>query len=146
MTGISRRTLVQAAGAGACALCVGACSGQPAKSNRGTPPSAVAESTSSSPTPIAAVSDLKGGPVSTVDPVTGKEAFLVETSGAVSMLSAVCTHAGCIVEWSASASHFVCLCHRGTYDLDGSVISGPPPKPLPAIPVRVEAGQIYREA
>lgn len=81
----------------------------------------------------------------TVDPLTGEKAFLIKTAGAVSMLSAVCTHAGCLVKWSATESHFVCPCHGGTYDVDGSVFSGPPPKPLPEIAVRVADGQIYGE-
>ena len=145
MNGFSRRSLIYSAGAGACALCLGGCSAQSATPNDAAPADSPSKSTSPSPTPLAAVSELSSEPVSTVDPVTGKKAFLIKTAGAVSMLSAVCTHAGCIVKWSSSDEHFVCPCHRGTYDVDGGVISGPPPNPLPKIAVRVRDGQIYRE-
>lgn len=146
MAGISRRSFINAAGVGVCALCVGACSAQPARSARGTATTPVGDSTGSSPTPLAAVGDLGTGPVSTVDPVTGKDAFLIKTSGAVSMLSAVCTHAACIVEWSAVEEQFICPCHRSKFNLSGDVLSGPAPKPLPRILVRVEVGQIYRQS
>jgi nitrite reductase/ring-hydroxylating ferredoxin subunit len=36
----------------------------------------------------------------------------------------------------------VCPCHAGIYDLEGNVRSGPPPKSLTRIPVRVEGENI----
>ena len=52
--------------------------------------------------------------------------------------SRTCTHLGCLVEFSKSRQRLICPCHAGTYDLDGSVESGPPPKPLTAIPLRID--------
>jgi len=47
-------------------------------------------------------------------------------------LSAKCTHEGCTVQYVPGDSIIWCACHNGRYDLDGRVISGPPPRPLPA--------------
>lgn len=52
--------------------------------------------------------------------------------------SRVCTHLGCLVMYEKSMRQLVCPCHAGTFDLEGNVISGPPPKPLSVIPLRVE--------
>jgi cytochrome b6-f complex iron-sulfur subunit len=57
-------------------------------------------------------------------------------------LSRVCTHLGCLVNYNKERQIFICPCHGGTYDLEGNVISGPPPKPLPKYAVRVEDGNI----
>ena len=42
-----------------------------------------------------------------------------------------CTHEGCTVQYVAAESIIWCACHNGRFDLDGRVVSGPPPKPLP---------------
>lgn len=57
-------------------------------------------------------------------------------------LSRVCTHLGCLVEYSRTRQRMVCPCHAGTFDLDGGVISGPPPKPLKTIPLRIDGDSI----
>jgi len=45
-------------------------------------------------------------------------------------LSAICTHEGCTVQYLAREAIVWCACHNGRFDLDGRVISGPPPRPL----------------
>lgn len=57
--------------------------------------------------------------------------------------SPVCSHTGCNVAWEKTREAFVCPCHNGTYDLSGNVISGPPPRPLQKLPVKIEDDQIY---
>jgi cytochrome b6-f complex iron-sulfur subunit len=52
--------------------------------------------------------------------------------------SRVCTHLGCLVEYDKGLRKMVCPCHAGTFDLEGNVLSGPPPRPLPTIPLKVE--------
>ena len=44
--------------------------------------------------------------------------------------SAVCTHLSCIVQYEPDRRMIWCACHNGQYDLNGKVISGPPPRPL----------------
>jgi cytochrome b6-f complex iron-sulfur subunit len=73
----------------------------------------------------------------------GSSAVLVRTGqGELIALSAVCTHLGCIVQWEKTKQDFLCPCHGGHYRADGTVISGPPPKPLPKLPFTVENGNI----
>jgi Rieske Fe-S protein len=50
--------------------------------------------------------------------------------GEVRAFSAVCTHLDCTVQFKADTSQLWCACHNGTYDLGGSVVSGPPPRNL----------------
>jgi thiosulfate dehydrogenase [quinone] large subunit len=78
------------------------------------------------------------------DPATGYPAWLVHPSGNTFVaFSAVCTHAGCPVQYDASTVQFVCPCHGGVYDArTGQVRSGPPPAPLQRIPLTVANGQL----
>ena len=46
------------------------------------------------------------------------------------------------MRWLADAQLFLCPCHGGVYNGDGSVAAGPPPKPLPRYPVRVRDGRV----
>ncbi len=57
-------------------------------------------------------------------------------------LSRVCTHLGCLVDYQKDQKRLLCPCHAGTYDLSGAVIAGPPPKPLPQFPLRVEGDSL----
>ncbi len=57
--------------------------------------------------------------------------------------SAVCPHLGCIVsQWVADKKAGLCPCHGGIYDLarGARVIAGPPPRPVPQLPLKVEEG------
>jgi cytochrome b6-f complex iron-sulfur subunit len=58
------------------------------------------------------------------------------------VLSKICTHLGCLVEYDKTKSRLLCPCHAGVYSLDGNVVSGPPPKPLRKFPVKVEGEEI----
>lgn len=53
-----------------------------------------------------------------------------------------CTHLGCPVRWEADAELFMCPCHGGVYNKDGSRAAGPPPKGLPKYPVRIVNGDV----
>jgi cytochrome b6-f complex iron-sulfur subunit len=78
-----------------------------------------------------------------VSAAAGRPAYLVESNGSVTLLSAMCTHAGCLVTWQKQRNRFVCPCHGGTYDGQGAVLGGPPPRPLDQLPIRVENGGVY---
>jgi Rieske Fe-S protein len=45
-------------------------------------------------------------------------------------LEARCTHEGCTVQYVPGDSVIWCACHNGRFDLNGRVLSGPPPRPL----------------
>ena len=53
-----------------------------------------------------------------------------------------CTHLGCPVRWLPDAELFMCPCHGGVYNRDGSVAAGPPPQPLVQFTVRVQDGLV----
>lgn len=55
--------------------------------------------------------------------------------GALSALSPICTHAGCIVAWNNAEKSWDCPCHGGRYDVSGKVLTGPPRKDLKGIPL-----------
>lgn len=78
------------------------------------------------------------------DPASGAPAYVVHPSGNTFVaFSAVCTHAGCTVQFDSSSLQFVCPCHGGTYDArTGRVLAGPPPSPLPSIAVHVVNDEI----
>ena len=47
-----------------------------------------------------------------------------------SVVSAVCTHLGCTVQFYSSDGHFHCPCHGSVFAPDGTVLHGPAPRPL----------------
>jgi len=56
-----------------------------------------------------------------------------------------CTHLGCPVRWMADAEIFLCPCHGGVYNKDGSYAAGPPPHGLNQYPVRIRDNQVEIE-
>jgi ubiquinol-cytochrome c reductase iron-sulfur subunit len=63
--------------------------------------------------------------------------------GAYRAFSKVCTHAGCPVALYRRASHqLICPCHQSIFDVDNGArnVSGPAPRPLPALAVDVDGG------
>jgi Rieske Fe-S protein len=63
-------------------------------------------------------------------------------SGDIRAFTAVCTHLGCIVQYSPEHSDIWCACHNGHYDLHGRNVSGPPPRPLTEYAVNVRGSEI----
>ena len=58
-------------------------------------------------------------------------AILVRTpEGELKAFTAICTHLDCTVQYVKGKRHILCACHNGKYDLNGRVLSGPPPRPL----------------
>ena len=80
-----------------------------------------------------------------VVPVNDKPAIVVNTAqGGLKAYSAICTHLSCIVEWDQERQFIHCPCHDGRFNaLNGAVISGPPPAPLPPLVVTEEGDAIY---
>ncbi|MGD8605414.1 MAG: ubiquinol-cytochrome c reductase iron-sulfur subunit [Anaerolineales bacterium] len=58
-------------------------------------------------------------------------------------MSNICTHLGCRVRWIGDQDQFFCPCHNAVFDKEGTVVSGPPPRPLERREVRIEDDQIY---
>jgi cytochrome b6-f complex iron-sulfur subunit len=62
--------------------------------------------------------------------VVTQNVIVMKTSSGYEALSLICTHAGCLVSFNSGAQQFDCPCHGGRYDINGNVLSGPPPAPL----------------
>lgn len=85
--------------------------------------------------------------LATTDPKSGDPAVIVHTSSSdFFAYDAICTHAGCSVQYDPSYRLLVCPCHGGAYDPahGAQVVAGPPPAPLTALPVTIDKqGNIY---
>jgi len=62
------------------------------------------------------------------------------------VLSNVCTHLGCPIRWDDKVQRFLCPCHGGVFAIDGTVLKGPPPRPLIRMAHKVEDNVLYVEA
>ena len=161
---VERRTTLQsgvlAALVGAVALLFGSLSALAASRRSSTASRATRPTVSppvSSPSPTASASGSRpagtaigeasqvpvGGAAQFMDPHTGQPAYVVQpTRGEFRAFSAICTHAGCTVEFQSG--QFLCPCHASTFDgVTGAVLSGPAPASLPAIPVTESGGVLY---
>lgn len=86
----------------------------------------------------AAVNEVDAGKIQDLKPNSGKivrfgskPAILIRISDTEwRAFSAVCTHLNCTVQYRDTTQQIWCACHNGTYDLNGHVVSGPPPNPL----------------
>ena len=56
--------------------------------------------------------------------------FVVRDGDDFHVISSVCTHLGCTVQWRLDERRFDCPCHGSRFREDGTVISGPAPRPL----------------
>ena len=61
----------------------------------------------------------------------------------VRAFNAICSHVDCTVRHRSAEGDIFCSCHDGVYDLNGHVVSGPPPRPLETytVTIRGEPGQ-----
>jgi len=68
-------------------------------------------------------------------PVQGEQCILVRTAEETyAAFSQKCTHLSCAVYYSKESQDLVCPCHEGHFSVhDGSVLQGPPTRPLPAV-------------
>ena len=84
--------------------------------------------------PVNATKDLMIGPTPVIIINAGGKGFLA--------FSKVCTHLGCLVKYDKERQLFICPCHAGIFDLEGNVVSGPPPRPLQKFAVRIDGDNI----
>jgi len=53
-----------------------------------------------------------------------------------------CTHLGCAYHWDENRSQFLCPCHNSIFAIDGTVVSGPAPRPLDRYDTKLEGGKL----
>jgi len=68
-----------------------------------------------------------------------KKAYVVGGPSGVYALSAVCTHLGCITRFKSDERVIACPCNGSSFDLEGNVVHGPAPRPLPWLDVSEDA-------
>ena len=141
---VPRRSLFTAGmGLTLAGLGLSACSSSPSTAAGGHAPNAGGGSTSTTGGSTSAAGGSSGNTVKVADvPVGGgvimqTASFVVTqpTAGTFKAFSSVCTHEGCPVSQIAGGA-IICTCHNSHFSLvDGSVISGPARRPLPAAKV-----------
>ena len=81
------------------------------------------------------------------DPSLGPIILIHLDNGKFVAYSAICTHAGCQVQFDPSLKDIVCPCHGAVYDPyhNAQVIGGPAPYPLQNVPIQYNpsTGNIY---
>ena len=101
----------------------------------------------SEPVEVATVNELPvGGYKLFKYPTPDHPCILVHLDGPPGYVafSQSCTHLMCPVYFDGPMKQFVCPCHEGFFDAtDGSVIAGPPRRPLPRYEVAVKDGKIW---
>jgi Rieske Fe-S protein len=66
-----------------------------------------------------------------------------EDDQAISVLSSICPHLGCPINWHPEKSQFVCPCHGGLFNADGRNIGGPPPRPMDPLEFEVRNNRLW---
>jgi Rieske Fe-S protein len=67
--------------------------------------------------------------------------WLERRGAAVRAFSAACPHLGCLVHKEAQGG-FACVCHDSHFSAEGKALSGPAPRGLDALPVRLDGGRV----
>lgn len=65
-----------------------------------------------------------------------------QKNGDIKALAATCTHLDCTVQFKKETEQIWCACHNGVYSVQGTNISGPPPRPLAQYQVNIKAENI----
>jgi nitrite reductase/ring-hydroxylating ferredoxin subunit len=91
---------------------------------------------------VAGADELSSGQVKHFS-AGGVLGFLVDDSGHLHAVSAICTHMGCRLKPAQSHPGFRCPCHGAKFGLDGRVLDGLAREALPRIDVRVVGGRVY---
>jgi Rieske Fe-S protein len=74
--------------------------------------------------------------------VTATLWLIKNADGSLTAYDPRCTHALCKYKWVSADGKFKCNCHGGQFAMDGTVVAGPPPKPLNKFPVRDAGGVV----
>ena len=136
----TRRIVLQTIGATTAAGCLSACGSGGGGSETGGVPRGTAASCGrnlclnlSENTELTAV-----GGIMYFDQAPGKRIFLQRTSETTFLaLSAICTHAGCTVEFNGS-DQYDCPCHGSQFSATGAVVRGPAGRALTVFATTLE--------
>jgi cytochrome b6-f complex iron-sulfur subunit len=65
--------------------------------------------------------------------------WMSNTANGVMAIYKVCTHLGCLYNWSDQEDKFMCPCHGSEFEKDGTYIAGPAPRSLDRFVVLIES-------
>ena len=65
-----------------------------------------------------------------------------DATGKLSVLSAVCPHLGCSVQWQDAKNAFVCPCHSAQYESNGTKTGGPAPRGMDTLDSKIVNGRL----
>lgn len=65
-----------------------------------------------------------------------------DKAGQVRVLSAICPHLGCSVQWAGAKNEFLCPCHGATFSADGTCTGGPAPRAMDALESAVQSDRL----
>ncbi len=82
------------------------------------------------PSPVPAVSELAPGTAAILRHNGTKCAAFRDDDGTVHLVSATCTHMGCVVGFNDVERTWECPCHGSRFGIDGEVLQGPALHPL----------------
>jgi len=144
MTGPTRRTVLTIGAVGAAGVALAACSqaASPGSSGGATTVPESGSAGSGSGGGLAGLASIPvGGSVAAKD-AAGRPIIITRTADtSVVAFSAICTHLGCTV--APAGKTLDCPCHGSVYDATtGKVLSGPAPRPLPAVPVKISGSEV----
>jgi nitrite reductase/ring-hydroxylating ferredoxin subunit len=94
---------------------------------------------------LAAAGELPVGGMKTFAYPTADDPCILVRTGedAYAAFSQKCTHLSCAVYYEREQNRLACPCHQGFFSVtDGSVLQGPPQRPLPRVALRVKGGQL----
>jgi len=98
----------------------------------------------------------KNNPVNIPILTSSRDAYLNETvmhnvwivrksNGNITAFSPICPHLGCSYNWNSSTEQFKCPCHGSVFNIDGKLLSGPAPRDLDTLPIKIKNDVIYVE-
>jgi menaquinol-cytochrome c reductase iron-sulfur subunit len=61
----------------------------------------------------------------------------------ITVLSSICPHLGCPINWHPDQSRFLCPCHGGLFDANGRQTGGPPPRSMDPLDFEVRGGHLW---
>lgn len=70
------------------------------------------------------------GPESVTEDLEHRTYVVRNRSGSIYIMSAVCTHLGCLTFFKQEEEIIACPCHGSKFTKEGDVIRGPAPRPL----------------
>lgn len=65
------------------------------------------------------------------------------TGDAFTVLSSLCPHLGCPIDWHPGEERFVCPCHGGAFSAAGERTAGPPPRRMDRLDYEVRNGRLW---